>query len=152
MHQPEITVGKAPDQRHDDQRQQDVTGPFADILGQIDPRFGDARPARTIGPGNPARLGEILGQPFQHPVGKNQNAGADADVLVQSVEPVQPAETVFQPGRPGGEQHAGAHPPQRDNAGQQDQVATPEPGTVLFAGHEVRQDEGGPQADGDQCE
>ncbi len=83
---------------------------------------------------------QIFGQPFAHPVGKNEDATADAEVLVQPVELVQPAEALFQPTRAGGKDDAGAHPPQGEDAGENDDGATPVP-EIRVAGEQVGEDE-----------
>ena len=60
-------------------------------------------------------------------MGEDEDAGADADVLVQAVELVEAAEAFFQPARARGEQHPGAHPPQGEQAGKDDQRLAPVP-------------------------
>ena len=70
----------------------------------------------------------------------------DAGVRSAAVEPVQPAEALFQPARAGGQDDAGAHPPQDEDAGEDDDGAPPVPETGV-AGEQVGKDEEAPQAE-----
>ena len=146
MHEAEPAVGNAFDKGDDDQREQDVAGPFADVLGQFHPEIRRAfGPATRTGRDQPG-AGQIFGQPFAHPVGKNEDAAADAEVFVQPVELVQPAEALFQPARAGGEEDAGAHPPQGEDAGEDDDGSAPVP-EIGVAGEQFGEDEQTPQAE-----
>jgi len=153
VHPAEIAVGNALDQGYDDQRHQDVASPFAKILGQVDPHIGlTAWSARAAWSSDQAGLGQVLGQPLDHPVREHEEAGADADVFVQPVQLIQPAETLFQPGGAGGEQHAGAHPPQGEQAGEDDERAAPSPGAFRVGSEDVGQGKDSPEAEGDEGE
>ena len=147
VHEAEPAVGNAFDEGDDDQREQDVAGPFADVLGEFHPEirraFG-AGAARTGGDKAGAR--QVFRQPFAHPVRENENAATDAERFVQLVELVQPADALFQPARAGGEDDAGAHPPQGEDAGEDDDGAPPVPETGV-AGEQVGEDEEAPQAE-----
>ena len=62
VHPAEIAVGNPFDQCDDNQSEQNVAGPFTDLLGQFDPHVGlAARSARAIRAGDQASLGQVLG-------------------------------------------------------------------------------------------
>ena len=124
----EPVIRNASDQGDHHQREQEVTGPFTDDLGSLDPHLRIAAgSARTAAAGNQARLDQRLGQPFQLPVKQYQQAGADADIAVQLVKLVEAIEALFQPPGAAGQYDPGAHPPQGKQAGKEDQWAAPSP-------------------------
>ncbi len=80
-----------------------------------------------------------------------QRAATDADVFVQAVEFVETAEALLQPGWAGGKHHAGAHPPQGEDARENDQGATNVPKAGV-GGENFRKGKNAPEPERNQGE